>query len=103
MATFYVIRHKATHELMPEVHTGYTHWKPGQENSRRSPIPRLFISEKKAKAALRSYLQGEFAWVPVHSGGISLTFVDKRKRINPRNPDDFEVLEMRLIDPLKEG
>lgn len=63
--SYWVIEHIPTGTFMPEVHSGYSHWKPWEfpcEDSRDSHVIRLFDKFVSAKTALTWYLKGEFYW-----------------------------------------
>lgn len=92
---YYVIQYIPTGELMPEVHSGYTHWKPwDQENSRTAFTPRLMFTEREAKAVLSSYLQGEYYFKPLPADpGDGRA---KRNKTAHHNRSDFAIIHILL-------
>lgn len=60
--TFYVIRHVATQELMPESkgRGGYSNWVPGDPSSfeNSTGTPRLFLDEASAERSVTQWVQG---------------------------------------------
>lgn len=88
---YYAIMHLASKRIMPEVHRGYTYWKPWKEDAdRTSPIPRLFTTRRNAKIALSTYCKGECKVRLVDDFDILRTY---NKTIN-HTKDDFRIIEV---------
>lgn len=103
--TFYIIRHRATGEFMPELRRtrGYSHWNPSKVNTLEHlkdkvlDVPRLFSSRKKAHNAI-------VQWNAMPNARWSITTThlgeqDESVDIKPddRSKDDLEIVEISLV------
>jgi hypothetical protein len=101
---YYMVRHKATGEFMPELKRtrGYSHWNPSKVDTvehlgkKILGVPRLFPSRRKAhfsivqwNACPNSYARGKQSWDGDYDEDIN---------INPdgRTKDDLEIVEVNI-------
>jgi hypothetical protein len=104
--TYYMIRHKATGEYMPELDRtrGYSFWNPAKVDTVATlgrkvlGTPRLFPSRKSAH---RSIVQ----WNAVPNGHQSASFgpfgeddIDIKIEPDGRSKDDLEIVEVDIIE-----
>lgn len=105
--TVYVIRHKATQQIMPlmKKNKGYSHWNPGREVQRkligRTDIPRILHSEKQAKQVIvmwKALPNGRMTFMQNTHGEYEddIDFKDDGRR-----KDDLEIVPMELVEAEK--
>ena len=103
--TLYVIRHKATGKLMPQMKRGrgYTHWNPGvptlhyQQVFAAMDIPRFFSNEKTAKACVV-----QWAYLPNARMKFGMSYQSEENvyldtRQDGRTKDDLEVVLVEVV------
>lgn len=94
---FYLIRHKATGQFMPQMKRGrgYTHWNPGnpeaQEIFGKLNIPRLVETLKKAKAIISCWNAMPNSKTDM-DGDLVLGRIDNRKK------EDLEIVIVNLTE-----
>lgn len=98
---FYVIRHKETRKLMPQMkRRGYTHWNPGKSKEKLSgelPVPRLFVNLKSANAAVTQWIalpNAEYRGYVTHLGEDDY---DISTKDDGRKKEDLEIIPARLV------
>lgn len=101
---YYVIRHKATNELMPEMKRGrgYTHWNPSIVSDKDKtvyelPTPRLIDTRRRAARIIIQWSVNPNAY-----RGISTNYYGEQDDIidikpDGRTKDDLEIVEADLI------
>lgn len=102
---YFMIRHKATQELMPELKRtrGYSHWNPAKVDTVETlgkkvlGVPRLFASRKKAIGSIAAWNatpNGRQSSYQSHEGEW-----DDILDIKPdgRTKDDLEVVSVELV------
>jgi hypothetical protein len=102
---YYMIRHKATGEFMPELKRGrgYTHWNPGKVDTathlgRRKLIgtPRLFNSLRHANASIVQWNALPNAYNGYKSGPFGTDEYDTNITDDGRKKDDLEVVMVSI-------
>lgn len=104
LGIYYVIRHKATKQLMPELRRtrGYSHWNPSKPDSPNSldpekilGVPRLLPSRRKAQRCIDQ-------WNSIPNGKQGWTYdgemVDVDIKPDGRKKEDLEIIEVNLIE-----
>lgn len=94
----FAIRQKSTGFFMPasSKKRGYSRDEPTADC-----VPRLFLKEVAAKAALRMWLQGEWSYELVeHEAGDYGQELEVRP-VEGRNADDMEIVELLVVEPVK--
>jgi hypothetical protein len=90
--TYYVIRHKATGELMPLMMRGrgYSHWNPSTQNKVYAieDTPRLLKSEKQAHKVISGWFHCPNAYD--QDGDLMLGKMDGRRK------EDLEVVPITI-------
>jgi hypothetical protein len=95
LGIYYLIRHKATQEIMPQMKKGrgYTHWNPGNKDAPElkgnAGIPRLIDTRRKAAACINQWVANPNASNDM-DGDIQIK-LDNRKK------EDLEVVEVELV------
>jgi len=90
----FAILHKPTGKYLPE------RWRRGRGYSHDEPsfdFPRLFPSERSARAALRNWLQGE--WEEVIRGGLGFereSSGPEPTEVKGRYADDMEIVRFKV-------
>lgn len=96
IGTYYLIRHKATGQFMPQgkKNRGYSHWNPGNPNAEELtmalPIPRMLDSKKKAERCIVQWFYMRNSSND-YDGDVKLGKEDGRKM------EDLEVVECELV------
>ncbi len=99
---YYMIRHKATGEFMPELRRGrgYTHWNPGKVDTathlgRRKllGVPRLFPSRKAAHNSIVQWNSLPNAYNGFRSGPFGSEDFDTNITDDGRKKEDLEIVE----------
>lgn len=99
---YYVIRHKASGLLMPQLkkNIGYSFWLADNDLMMNAlPVPRLLPSEKQAKKVMVEWAKGIFEWkVELPKPNNHRLFHKKVRRIKDlgRKQDDLEVVQVVL-------
>lgn len=109
---FYLIRHKATQEFMPELERGrgYSHWNPGKvpttEVFRPRKLvgtPRLFLSRGSAVRTIAAWFNNPNAYMSYSRSSSSFGSDDPDLTVKDdgRKKEDLEVVEVAIIDRAK--
>ena len=102
--TFFVIRHKATGKVMPQLRNrGYTYWNPSSTNPMNNLVkkdlntPRLFESYSRASKAIAQWNAQPNARSVVNISyyGSDQEHVDYTP--DGRTKDDLEIIKIRLV------
>lgn len=102
---YYMIRHKATGEFMPELRRGrgYTHWNPSRHDTvshlgRRKLLgtPRLFPSRKAAYNSIVQWNALPNAYNGYKSGPFGTDEYDTNIHDDGRSKADLEVVEVEI-------
>ncbi len=102
---YYMIRHKATGEFMPELKRtrGYSHWNPAKVNTIETlgkkvlGTPRLFASRRKAQGSIAQWN----ACPNSYAGGRNRSGEwedDIQINLDGRSKDDLEIVEVDIIE-----
>jgi len=101
LGIYYMIRHKASGEFMPELRrTGYTHWNPST-NSIPSTItgcPRLISSRRKAARCIVQWANLPNAREHQYQSGMygEDWDIEFKTKDDGRKKDDLEVVEVNI-------
>ena len=104
-ARYYVLRHKATGEIMPQAKRdrGYSHWNPNHpehEFAARLGIPRLIDTRRRAALCIKQWAinsNGKRSLsTPSYWTGEQDDIVDIKP--DGRTSDDLEIVEVDLIE-----
>ena len=106
LGIYYVIRHKATDEIMPELKgtRGYSWWNPRNKNSELDPkkilgVPRLLKSRKQAMQCItqwHTYPNSHMGFGPGDYPGAEE--VDLKIKKDDRMREDLEVVEVLIVE-----
>lgn len=102
-ACYYAIRHMPTGALMSLSEDGFprgsSHWDPEVEHL-RCRVPRLFLSERSARAALRAWLAGR--WLAVEGRNYWEHGEIYRPEPDPaRRAEDMRIVAFRLAEVVR--
>ncbi len=102
---YYLVRHKATLEFMPQLRRGrgYSHWNPAivktsEAFTKKSlvGVPRLFPTERSAKAGISAWAANPNAksmFTQSYDGEVD---EDIRIKYDGRKKEDLEAVEVRI-------
>lgn len=99
---YYIIRHKQTSELMPQMlrGRGYTHWNPNIPDRKKIvaelDIPRLMMSRKQAEKVIRHWVAMPNAQASGYQSSTNEWVDDISTKEDGRKADDLEILEITL-------
>jgi len=103
---YYMVRHKATGEFMPELRRGrgYTHWNPGKYETathlgrkKLIGVPRLFPSRKSAIGTITQWNALPNAYAGFRSSGpFGSDEYETNTTNDGRSKDDLEVVEVNI-------
>jgi hypothetical protein len=99
---YYVIRHKATGELMPEVkRKGYSHWNPstGSYPTYALGTPRLLDTRRKAAGCINQWACNPNARASYKQGYFGEEDYEIDIKPDGRSKDDLEIVEVELKIP----
>lgn len=97
---YYVIRHKSTGQLMPEVkRRGYTHWNPNTNSMPNTSIgiPRLLHSRRQAHRCIVQWASLPNAKTVYSMSDEYSEELDIDIKLDGRKKDDLEIIEARLV------
>jgi len=109
---YYMIRHKATGEFMPELRRGrgYSHWNPAKVDTashfgRRKLIgtPRLFSSRGSAYRAIVQWNALPNSYNGYRAGPFGSDEYETQIKPDGRSKDDLEVVEVNIVIVEKEN
>lgn len=104
---YYMIRHKATGEFMPELRRGrgYSHWNPSKVDTathlgRRKllGVPRLFPSRRTAWASIVQWNALPNAYNGYKSGPFGTEEYDTQIEDDGRKKEDLEIVEVDIVE-----
>jgi len=102
---YYMIRHKATGEFMPELRRtrGYSHWNPAKVDTLQNlgkkvlGVPRLFSSRKKAHGSIVQWNAVPNGKVSGHQNSWDGEWdEDLSTKEDGRSKDDLEIVEVNI-------
>lgn len=98
---YWVIRHKATGELMPQMKRsrGYTNWNPNTNDPPRQAlgVPRLFNKLRSANTSARLWVSAPNAYNGYYTSSYVEDIDDIITREDGRKKDDIEVIKVDLV------
>jgi len=100
---FYMIRHKASGEFMPQGkrNRGYSHWNPSNQTEpfygELKGVPRLIDTEKRAKRIIAMWSANPNAQSFMSSNWMMNDELEYRTKPDGRTKDDLEVVEVRIF------
>lgn len=100
--TFFIIRHKATNQVMPQAkrNRGYTHWNPGNTEADEFvgalPTPRLLETKKQAEKCVSQWVSLPNAEMYWRQTAIDNEVQDVRTKPDGRTKNDLEIIKVRL-------
>jgi hypothetical protein len=107
---YYLVRHKATKEFMPELERGrgYSHWNPAVEPTERrfrprklTGCPRLFSSRGKASRCIAAWNAYPNSYMGFRHGDYGNDDPDIQLKDDGRKKEDLEVVEVVILDRLE--
>jgi hypothetical protein len=102
LGVYYVIRHKATGEIMPQAqrNRGYSHWNPSKNNqfNQALDVPRLLSSRRKAHNCIRAWSANPNARQSSYQTYYGEWNDDLVIKDDGRKIEDLEVVKLILIE-----